>query len=56
MFHDIFHFASQNIAEPVYGVDFHIQVVAEPVKLGTVYIVFCVQIILGNILFAHGLP
>jgi hypothetical protein len=56
MFHDIFHFASQNIAEPVYGVDFHIQVVAEPVKLGTVYIIFGVQVILRDILLAHRLP
>lgn len=56
MFHNILHPALEDIAEPVNGIHLHIEIVAEAVKLGTVYIVFRVEIILGDILLTHGLP
>ena len=54
--HDVFHPAMQNIAESVDGIDFHIFVPPQPVKLGTVDIVMGVQVILGYALILHGLP
>ena len=56
MLHDILYPAMQNITEPVNGIHLDIEVVAEPMKLGTVYIVLCIEIILGDILLTHGLP
>ena len=48
--------AMQNIAESVDGIDFHIFVPPQPVKLGTVDIVMGVQVILGNSAGLHGRP
>lgn len=54
--HDVFHPAMQNIAESADGIDFHIFVPPQPVKLGTVDIVMGVQVILGNSAGLHGRP
>lgn len=54
--HDIFHRAVEDVAQLVDGVCFHVLVVSETVELRAVYIVVCVEVILGDTLFLHGLP
>ena len=56
VFHNIFHSAFENIAELVDGIDLHIFVVAQPVKLRVVDIVAGIQIVLGNAPLLHGFP
>ena len=56
MFHNILYPAVQNVAQPVDGVDFHVFVLTQTVKLGAVYVVVSVKIILRNTPMFHGLP
>ena len=56
MLHDILHTTVQNVAQPVDGVGFHIQILAESVKLGAVNIVVRIEVVLRNTTLFHGFP
>ena len=56
VFHNVFDTASENVAELVDGVDFHIQIFTQTVELGTVDVVMGVQVILGHTPLFHRLP
>ena len=54
--HNILHTALENIAKLVDGIDFHVEILTKAVKLGAVYIMVRIQIVLGNPLLFHGCP
>jgi hypothetical protein len=56
MLHNILHPAIKNVAQPVNGVDLHILILPQTVKLRTVHIVVGIQIILCDTLLIHCLP
>ena len=56
MLHDVLYTALQDVAQPVDGVGFHVQILAEPVKLGAVDIVVRIEGVLGDVALFHGFP
>ena len=56
MLHNILHTAVENIAELINGINLHILIPAEAVKLGAVDIMVGIQVVLTDAALFHGLP